>query len=64
MTPTTPFLRKFNLRDVLEGVPEVVPHLMYEVPLLLCDRGADVVRRHLCLVEEPLEDEQRGWPRN
>ena len=52
------FIEDLDLRDVLERAPEAVSHLVDEVPLLLGDRGAHVVRRHLGLVKQPLEDEE------
>lgn len=52
--------RREDSGDVLEGLSQTVAHFMNVIPLLFRNGRANVVGRHLSLVEEPLKDEQRG----
>ena len=51
--------RRKHRADVFERLSQTVAHLVYVIPLLLGHRCAHVIRRHLRLVEQPLENEQR-----
>lgn len=55
--------RSENRRDVREALPKSVSHFVDVVPLLFRHGSADVIRVHLGLVEEPLEDEERIYGR-
>ena len=48
-------------REVVEGSPEVVAHLVDVVPLVAGRGDGHVVGIKLEPVELPLEDEQRSW---
>lgn len=47
--------------NVFKCLSQTVTHLVYIIPLLLSHRCTHVIRRHLRLIKQPLEDEQRRY---